>query len=63
MLGFFLLLIVVLSVGLPAFRYGEQYGRTKSHQEAIEANAARWTIDPRSGERKFEWVQHERDGE
>lgn len=38
---------------------GRAAAETEIRAEAIEAGAARWTIDEKTGERHFEWLKPE----
>ena len=46
---------VLLLVGLAYGGLGWPLGRILLREEAIEHNAAEWTIDPKTGVRTFEW--------
>ena len=36
---------------------GCSVGKSEVREEAIKAGAAHWTIDPKTGERKFEFIK------
>lgn len=53
-------LVVTVGVGLGSFIAGVGTGMSIRQNEAIEAGVARWTIDAKSGIRKFEWLTPDR---
>lgn len=48
----FVLICAALIFG---FWGGKIQGRENMQREAIEANVAEWTIDPKTGEKVFRW--------
>lgn len=56
------LVVIMLVVVLPLFSAwcGYQKGRDRLQKESIEAGVAEWRIDPKTGEKRFEFIKPER---
>lgn len=56
-----LLILAVFGIGFSLVYFtawiGVEAGRYAVQREAIGHGAARWTIDPQTGEKAFEWIQ------
>ncbi len=48
-------IVVAAMVGIAGSMDGYRLGRNAVRQEAIEAGAAHWSIDPVTGEKSFVW--------
>lgn len=48
-------IVIVLGLIAAGFVWGSAIGTAVMRKEAIEHNAAHWSIDPKTGERSFCW--------
>ena len=57
---FLLALVLVVGASLTASCLQDSYATKRVRQEAVKAGAALFTVNPETGETKFEWIKCEK---
>jgi hypothetical protein len=58
---FWMSFLYAIIAGIAGCVGGDYGGKRIIKRQAIEAGVARWTIDPETGAREFEWITNEKE--